>query len=524
MKILTAAQMQRIDRLTTERYGIPSLTLMENAGQRVVEFLSEHYAPLDQQRITILCGRGNNGGDGLVAARLLRALGLSPRVLLFADPQSVRGDAATNLERYIKHWPISWVRTLEDWKALRREIEGTTLFVDAMLGTGLSKPVEGVLLEVVQDLNARGSSVKAVAVDLPTGLSADSGHLIGECLRADASVTFTALKHAHVFPPACEWAGKVRVEGIGTPEELLEGDPGLFLDLTEPQSLSWLKQPRPLDAHKGTFGHVLVIAGSVGKTGAAAMAAKAALRAGAGLVTVLTPRSALPTLSCLGLEFMTEPLPETADGTVSLHALHGGAFGKVLEGKTVLAIGPGLGNNPDTAEFVRTVVDKVDLPIVLDADGLNAFAGHADQLQPRSRIRILTPHPGEMSRLAGLETREVLERRIQVARDFARARQVVLVLKGSRTLIASPNGRVSVNPTGNPGMATGGTGDCLTGLAAGLLAAFRSQPADAVAAAAVYVHGLAGDIAAGKQGQVSMVAGDLLDAIPEAFRRCCDGL
>ena len=519
MKILTAAQMQRVDHLTTERYGIPSLTLMENAGQRVVEFLSEHHAPLDHQRLAILCGRGNNGGDGLVVARLLRGLGLSPRVALFADPSKIRGDAAANLERYKDYWPVSIVQTVEAWEKLKPEIADTTLFVDAMLGTGLSKPLEGLLLKVVQDVNVRFPASQVVAVDLPTGLSADSSSLIGECLWVDACVTFTAPKYAHVFPPACEHAGKWVVRGIGTPPELLADDPDLFLDLIRPEDLAWLNQPRPLDSHKGTFGHVLVIAGSVGKGGAAVMAAKAALRAGAGLVTIATPRNALPAIACQGMEFMTEPLPETETGTISLEALTSGILGKMLEGKAALAIGPGLGSHAQTAELVRRIVDEVDIPLVLDADGLNAFSGHLENIQSRGRVRILTPHPGEMSRLTGIATRELMARRIDAARDFALAHNVVLVLKGSRTLVAASNGRVAVNPTGNPGMATGGTGDCLTGITAGLLAQFPSRPPEAVAIAAVYLHGLAGDVAAERQGQASMIAGDLLDAIPEAFRR-----
>ena len=519
MKILTAAQMQRIDRLTTERYGIPGLTMMENAGQRVIEFLAERYAPLHQQRITILCGRGNNGGDGLVVARLLRGLGLSPRVALFADPVKIRGDASANLERYKSYWPVSVVQTVEEWEQLKPEISNTTLFVDAMLGTGLTKPLEGLILKVVEDLNTAPDTSGIVAVDLPTGLSADSSRLIGECLRVKATVTFTAPKHAHIFPPACERVGEWVVREIGTPKELLETDSDFFLNLTRPEDLAWVNQPRPLDSHKGSFGHVLVIAGSLGKTGAAAMSAKAVLRAGAGLVTIATPRNALPTVACYGMEFMTEPLPQTEAGTISLEALQDGVLVRFLEGKTVLAIGPGLGNHPETAEFVRRVVDEIELPVVIDADGLNAFAGRADTIQPCGRSRILTPHPGEMSRLTGLETNEIQDRRIEVAREFATSHGVVLVLKGSRTLIAAPSGSVAVNLTGNPGMATGGTGDCLTGLTAGLLAQFGSRPTDEVVAAAVYLHGLAGDIAAGRQGQASMLAGDLLEAIPEAFRR-----
>jgi ADP-dependent NAD(P)H-hydrate dehydratase / NAD(P)H-hydrate epimerase len=519
VKILTAAQMQRIDRLTTERLGIPGLTLMENAGQRVSEYLAEHFAPLDHHRIAILCGRGNNGGDGFVVARLLRGLGCGPRVVLFADPAKMRGDAAADLERYRNYWPVSVIQTVEEWEKLKPEMVDTTLLIDAMLGTGLTKPLEGLLLKVVRDLNSALPASRVVAIDVPTGLSADSGHLIGESLRADACVTFTAPKYAHVFPPACEHVGQWVVRGIGTPDELMESDPELLLDLTRVEDVKWVNHPRPLESHKGLFGHVLVIAGSVGKTGAAVMAAKAALRAGAGLVTIATPRSALSTVACQGMEFMTEPLPETDTGTVSLKAFEGDTLQKIFEGKTVLAVGPGLGSQPETVEYVRKLMDEVELPVVLDADGLNAFAGHAELIDSRGRVRILTPHPGEMSRLTGTATKELLERRIDVAREFAVDHEVVLVLKGSRTLIAAPGGRVAVNPTGNPGMATGGTGDCLTGLMAGLLAQYRTRPAEQVAAAAVFLHGLAGDVAAERQGQASMIAGDLLEAIPEAFRR-----
>lgn len=519
MKILTSAQMQLIDRLTSEQYGVPSLTLMENAGRGVVEFLFERFAPLENHRIAILCGKGNNGGDGLVVARLLRQQGLTLRVLLFAEPKELKGDAATNYDRLRRTVVPEVVAGPEAWRKLKPQLAERTLFVDALLGTGLTKPVEGFLLEVVRDLNSAFAQSQVVSVDLPTGLSADSGELIGECVQADATVTFTAPKLAHVFPPACEYVGEWQVKEIGTPLEALENNPELFLELTPLEELSWLAEPRKLDAHKGNFGHVLILAGSVGKTGAAALAAKATLRAGAGLVTVATPRSALPIVASLGVEFMTEPLPETDAGTISLRALDYGRLDKLVEGKTVLAAGPGIGTVPETAELVRTVTNRYDLPIVLDADGLNAWAGCLDAFKPGGRLRVLTPHPGEMARLTGQTTKEILARRIETARGFARAFQALLVLKGFRTLTAAPDGRVWVNPTGNPGMATGGTGDVLTGLVAGLLAQHSaSRPPASVVAAAVYLHGLAGDFAAAEKGQSSMIAGDLLEAIPRGFR------
>ena len=525
MKILTAFEMQRIDRLTTERYGVPSLTLMENAGRGVVEFLVAHLAPLAQQRIVIICGKGNNGGDGLVVARLLREQGLRPHVLLFAAPADLRGDAAANYARLLPSGPPDIIAGPVTWQAIAATLTNTTLFVDALLGTGLAKPLEGFLLEVVRDINTRFPAARVLAVDLPSGISADSGELIGEHIRADFSVTFTAPKIAHVFPPACERVGDWVVKQIGTPAEALESDPSLSLNYADRQAVAWIGKPRAAAANKGNFGHVLILAGSMGKTGAAAMAARAALRAGAGLVTVATAKSAQPIVASLGMEFMTEALPETEDGAISFRALEGQGLDRLVAGKTVLAVGPGVGAHPETAEFVRTVVNKYSLPLVLDADGLNAFAGFMEFFRQDVRpagATVFTPHPGEMARLTGKTTAEIQARRLAVAREFSQHFGVTLVLKGFRTLIASPDGQVEVNPTGNPGMAKGGTGDVLTGLVAGLLAQFPAHPVGEVATAAVYLHGLAGDLAAEELGQHSMLAGDLLDKIPQAYKLIVD--
>lgn len=518
MKILTASQMQRIDRLTTDRCGVPSLTLMENAGAEVVKFLAERFRPLEESRIAIFCGRGNNGGDGLVVARLLTDMGLTPQVLLFADPAQLRGDAAANYERFAAIALPEVVKDAPGWCAVKPSLSSTTLIIDALLGTGLSKPLEGFLLEVVRDLNTSFPGARRVAVDLPSGLAADSGELIGECIKADATVTFTAPKYAHVFPPACECVGEWKVKEIGTPPEVLENDSELLLSLMCREDVTWLAAPRKMDSHKGTYGHVLGIAGSRGKTGAAALAAKSALRAGVGLVTIASPVSALPVIAAFGMEFMTEPLLETAEGTISLQALMSGVLTRLIAGKSCLAVGPGLGRNPETAEVVRKTVNDCSLPLVLDADGLNAFAGRMGEMHVSDRVRVLTPHPGEMARLTGLKTAEIQKRRVETAREFAVRYGVILVLKGARTLIASPDGRVRVNPTGNPGMATGGSGDCLTGLIAGLLAQQTERPAAEVVAAAVYLHGLAGDLAVARFGEPSMIAGDLIEAIPEAYR------
>jgi len=518
MKILTAVQMQDVDRITTERYGVPSLTLMENAGRSVVKFLHQRFSPLESQEIVILCGRGNNGGDGLVVARMLRELGVEPRVLLLGDPEHLSDDAGVNYKRLAATGLPATVADHASWQEIKGKLGGASLVVDAILGTGLSKPLGGFLLEVVRDISVVFPKAKVVAVDLPTGVAADSGDLIGECVRADVSVTFTAPKAAHIFPPACEQVGEWVVRPIGTPAEALENNADYFLNILQPDDLEWLVRPRKLEAHKGSFGHVLVLGGSVGKTGAAAMAAKAALRAGAGLVTVATPKSALPIIASLSMEVMTEPLPETDSGTVSRRAFEAGLLDALVEGKSVLAVGPGLGRNPETLELVREVLQRYEVPVVLDADGLNAFADGMEALRAGQRVRVLTPHPGEMGRLAGRATSEIVAHRLEVAREFAQRHGIQLVLKGFRTLTASPDGQVWVNPTGNPGMATGGSGDVLTGITAALLAQYPDRSPTEVTAAAVYLHGLAGDIAARDVGETSMIAGDILEALPWAYQ------
>ena len=518
MKILTAAQMQYVDRITTERYGVPSLTLMENAGRSVVKFLHQRFSPLERQEIVILCGRGNNGGDGMVVARMLRELALKPRVLLLADPERLSGDAEVNYKRLAQNGLPTTVPDTASWNEIKVKLGNVSLVIDAILGTGLSKPLGGFFLEVVRDIPVVFPQAKVVAVDLPTGVAADCGDLIGECVRADASVTFTAPKIAHVFPPACERVGEWVVRPIGTPVEALESNPDFFLNTLQPEDLGWLVQPRKLEGHKGNYGHVLVLGGSIGKTGAAAMAAKAGLRSGTGLVTVATARSALPIIASLSMEIMTEPLPETDSGTVSLRALEDALLDTLMEGKSVLAVGPGLGRHPETLELVREVVNRYNVPVVIDADGLNAFAGSMEALRADKRIRVLTPHPGEMGRLAGRKTSEIVAHRLEVARKFAQDHGIQLVLKGFRTLTASPEGQVWVNPTGNPGMATGGSGDVLTGITAALLAQYPDRSPTEVTAAAVYLHGLAGDMAARELGEASVIAGDILEALPRAYQ------
>jgi NAD(P)H-hydrate epimerase len=511
MKIVSAAEMRAIDRATSERFGVPSLTLMENAGSAVARFILSDYS--QAQRIAIICGKGNNGGDGFVVARKLAESGRAVRVLLLCSPEELRGDAAAMFQQLPVH-PLVASETARLEAADATEIFDADVLVDAVLGTGFRPPVSPLYAAAIRKMNE--SPAPIVAVDIPSGADADAMQpQSGTMARADAVVTFTAPRPAHVFSGLT--SGPTVIAPIGSPAEAIASD--LRLHLSSPADFGPLLVPRARDANKGSYGHVLVIGGSVGKAGAIAMAGFSALRAGAGLATVATPKSVLATVAGFHPEVMTEPLPETEEGTISLHTFDA-RLNIFRERKTVIAIGPGISRNRETAEFVRAMLKagivQADVPFVLDADALNAFDGLAEQLNGRERNFVITPHPGEMARLTGLTIAEIQAKRLDVARRFAREHELIVVLKGHRTLIALPDGTVWVNPTGNPGMATGGTGDILTGLVAGLIAQHSGHVLEAIALA-VYLHGLSGDLAAEAVGETSLVATDLVRFLPEAF-------
>jgi ADP-dependent NAD(P)H-hydrate dehydratase / NAD(P)H-hydrate epimerase len=462
MKIVSAAEMREIDRATSERFGVPSLTLMEKAGTAVAEFALAEYP--EAKRVGILCGRGNNGGDGFVAARKLREAGREVRVLLLTDPARLQGDAAEMFGR-MGFMPVVAESGEPLMSDIARAVLEADLLVDAMLGTGFRPPVSGVSAEAIAAINAQ--TVPIIAVDIPSGADADAmGVQTGPMVRADAVVTFTAARPAHVFSVLT--TGPTVIAPIGSPDEAIIS--ALKLNLITPHEIAPLIGPRLAEANKGSFGHVLVIGGSLGKAGAAAMAGISALRAGAGLATVATAKSVLATVAGFHPELMTEALQETEASTISMRALEYGRLDELVKGKTVLAIGPGISRNPETAEFVRTVITKQGGAMVVDADGLNAFEGAANKLDGRGRSLVITPHPGEMARLTGKSIAEIQKDRVGIARGFAKERGVIVVLKGYRTLVAQPDGQVWVNTTGNPGMATGGTGDVLTGMVAGMIA------------------------------------------------------
>lgn len=509
MKIVSAAEMREIDRVSSERFGVPSLTLMESAGTAIADFVMSNYP---WGRVGVICGKGNNGGDGFVVARKLHEAGREVSLLLLAEPSEIRGDAAEMFKRMpITSVVVRSAADLDSEKA--RAVFASDVLVDAILGTGFRPPVTGLYAEAIQRINAGSRPV--VAVDIPSGADADvMGSQTGAVARGNAIVTFTAPRPAHVFGQLT--AGLTVVAPIGSPEEAITSVLGL--NVISARDIAALLAPRRPDANKGNFGHVLVVGGSLGKAGAAAMAGMSALRVGAGLSTIATAKSVLATVAGLHPELMTEPLEETDAGTISMRALEYGRFDSIAKGKTVLAVGPGISRNPDTAAFVHTIVDKYPHAMVIDADGLNAFEGRAEKLNGGGRQRVITPHPGEMARLTGCTVPEIQRDRIGIARGFAQEHKLIVVLKGHRTVIASPQGEVWVNTTGNPGMATGGTGDILTGMVAGLMAQNPSHLFEAVLAA-VHLHGLAGDVAADSVGEYCLVATDLVKALPEAFRR-----
>jgi NAD(P)H-hydrate epimerase len=510
VRVLNAEQMREADRRAIEDVGIPSMVLMENAGRQVVAAMETAFEHLLDARVAILCGPGNNGGDGFVAARVLWQRGVDAQVYVLGRVGDARGDARANLEILGRlGLPVVEIQSGQDWELHGGEVLRSDIVVDAMFGTGLRTPLDGLYETVAQDLNA--GDVPVVAVDLPSGLSADSHLAVGTFVHAAITVALAAPKLPLMLPPAESSAGSVVVADIGIPRTIIEALPGPRVERVMPEEIRDAVPSRAPDAHKGTFGHLLIVAGSRGKTGAAHLAAEAALRSGVGLTTVATPASSLPIVAALGAAYMTLPLEETSDGAVAASALD-----RVLAAACdAIAVGPGLGTGPEQAAFVHGLLSRATVPVVLDADALTVLAGHDGAFHGSlERPLIITPHPGEMARLVGSTPADVQTRRLAVARDYAVAHHLFVVLKGYRTLVATPDGAVFINPTGNPGMATGGTGDVLTGMIGAWLA--QGLPPAQACTLAVYLHGAAGDLAAADVGEIAMTAGDVLAELGEA--------
>ena len=512
MRVLNTEQMREADRRTIEDIGLPSIVLMENAGRQTVAAMEAAFDTLGSSKVAVLCGRGNNGGDGFVVARTLAQRGVEAMVFLLGSVADVQRDARVNLEVLGRiGMTVVEITNAQEWELHFSEVSECDVIVDALLGTGFRGRLTGLFETVVADINEL--SIPIVAIDLPTGLSADSAELPGEAVEASMTVTLAAPKIPLVFPPADSHAGDLVIADIGIPAPLLDDLDGPHLELLTRDRMQGILPARTAESHKGDFGRILIIAGSMGKTGAAHLAALGALRSGAGLVTVCTPRSCLPILASMGAEYMTVPLDETPSGGVDFASLD-----RVLElDADVIAAGPGLGQDPATAAFIYGLLERSGVPLVLDADALNAFGGDPDRLAGRDGVDvIITPHPGEMARLINGTIEAVQHDRLAHAREFAASHKVHVVLKGHRTIIAGPDGRSFVNLTGNPGMATGGTGDLLTGM----IAAWFAQLLDAEAACklSVYLHGAAGDLAESDEGQIALMASDVAARLGDAMQ------
>ena len=509
MKVVSGSVMQQLDRQAIDQWGVPGLTLMENAGRGCATLIHDRYGFGERRRAVVVAGKGNNGGDGFVIARYLREWGWEVTVFLLARRSEVGGDAAANLHRLDAGMVVECPGPGE-LAGLGATLREATVLIDALLGTGLANPVLGAYAEAIELLN--DASRPVVAVDIPSGIDAGSGRVLGAAVRADLTVTFALAKLGQVLYPGAGYTGHVEVIAIGIPEPVLAAAPGCtFLDV---RAVRPLLRRRERTAHKGSYGHCLILAGSPGKTGAAAMAANSAVRAGAGLVTLAVPELLNPILEVKTTEAMTLPLPDGGAGYLGEAAA--AAVQESLAGKSAVAIGPGIGRQPATVRLVRRLVAEIGMPLVVDADGLNALAEELDVLLNRPAPTILTPHPGEMARLAGTPVASIEADRIAAAREFAARYRVHLVLKGARTIIATPDGEVAINGSGNPGMASGGMGDVLTGVLAALLA----QGYDPFSACrlGVFLHGLAADLVAEEQGEIGIAATDVQERLPHAFR------
>ncbi len=524
MKILTSKQIGEVDRLTTERYGIPSLLLMENAGRSLVDELARILPDLGGKRVLVICGTGNNGGDGLVVARHLVGRAVCPEIWVLGDPGKYQGDALENW-KMLQNLGLT-VRVLPDSKsrsALLKRTPCPEVIIDGIFGTGLSRPVGPDFRKIIAWINEARPRAFVASIDIPSGIFSDSPSLPGPAVQADLTMTFTAPKVALILFPAAEKAGRLVVAPIGSPACLLE-NPEYRLELTERSRIRRTLPARARDSHKGAFGHVYVLAGSRDKSGAAIMTGLSALRSGAGLVTLMLPESLRRDVIGKVPELMTAWLPETSDGTSDAAAAK--TVLDLLAQADTVVIGPGLSTHPSTKLLVVDVVHNSPVPVVLDADGINAFARTPEKLfNEAGHPIVITPHPGEMGRLLGIKTAEVQRRRLEIARDCAAQYGVFAVLKGYQSLVASPAGRVFVNTTGNPGMGTGGTGDILSGIMGRFVAGWqhrsdrndRESLADFISAA-VYLHGSAGDYAAAEKGEESLIATDLIAHLPDAFK------
>jgi len=517
MEVVNASQMQEIDAATISR-GVPGLLLMEQAGTLAARAMTEAFGfkcgpksgSMAGKRVIILCGKGNNGGDGFVVGRHLLGNGANVTCLLAGDKASVNGDAGTNLAAYVGLGGSLETADQITPERLRDHLNQADLVVDALFGTGLNQPLRAPALDWVTALHQ--VAVPVVSIDIPSGIDANSGAVLGTAVRADLTVTFARPKLGHFITPGAELTGTLMVADIGIPSQVV-AEEDIRTHLITPQSaVKWLPK-RGHAAHKGTFGHTLIIGGSPGMTGAPTLAAMGAHGVGSGLVSVAIPAGLNDIIEHKLTEPMSLPMPETVDRTFSETAVK--PLLNAATERSVVVLGPGISTHPETQTMVRNFTTTYDGPLVIDADGLNAWANHMDQFPRRIAPTIITPHPGEMAKLTGLSTSAVQHDRITVACKLAHEQDVIVVLKGANTVIANPDGQVWLNPTGGPALASGGSGDVLAGIIAGLLA--QSRSAIEAATLGTFLHGLAADLWSGRHGPAGLKASTLAEWVADAM-------
>ena len=511
MRVVTAAEMRRLDHLTIETHGVPSLRLMERAGQGVVDVILKRWTHLAKRGALVVAGKGNNGGDGLVIARLLHEREFPCEVACIARAEDLSPDAAANLERFRAVKGLFTEVRPGDLDNLRSRMQDKGMLVDALLGTGLRSPVEGFLADVVELMNASGLPI--IAVDTPSGLDSDRGTPLGATIQAEVTVTFGFPKTGQVIYPGVVYSGDLVVADIGIHQQAV-AEVASSVELLDPADVVWFLPRRADDSHKGSHGHLLVMAGSRGKTGAAVLGCRAAMRVGTGLVTLAAPRGLNEILAGALVESMTEPLGQP--GEDQWPALGAADWHDLAERKSAVLFGPGVGVHDAAQTTLDTLLEHCGMPWLIDADGLNNLAADVSRLREARVPPVLTPHPGEMSRLTGLDTADVNGDRVGIARAFAVEHRCHLVLKGARTVMATPEGQVSINPTGNSGMASGGMGDVLAGMVAGFLA--QGVPPEDAVRLGVYLHGRTGDRVADDRGGVGLIASDLVEELPRAIK------
>lgn len=511
MRIVTSSEMYGIEE-AGEKAGISRGNMMENAGKNIVNELLKLFPDLKKKKICILCGKGNNGGDGLVAARYLARIGIKPKVSILGKADEISPLSKQNLLR-LKKFKVNIREVVKIDDILIKEIKSCNVVLDAIFGTGFKGSIKGLCSDIVRLLSwDKADRPIVVSVDLPTGVNADTGEVSVPCVRADWTFTLGFPKKGLFVFPGMKFAGRLRILDIGIPKNLAGAG---WLNLITQNEISRFLSPRRIDSHKGCYGHVFILSGSVGMTGAAMLANLGALYSGAGLVTAGIPKSLNQIMEVKLTEVMTRPLPETKSQTLSLSGYK--EISSFVRNVDVIAIGPGLSRVNETLNLSREIIEKMDLPMVIDADAIFALKGHTAILKKRRAPSVITPHPGEMVYLTGKRVGEIQSKRIEIAKDFARRFKVITVLKGARTVVASPEGEVWVNPTGNPGMASGGAGDVLTGIIASLIGQ-KIDPFDA-AKSGVYIHGLAGDLARDEKGEMGLVASDIVNKLPYAFKK-----